>query len=119
MIDAHFTPVLVAAGFNEREHQAIVNDSGAAYDAVRIIMADKAIANSEVLLGEMLETQAREKHAATEPEKGVVAWSDWLLKVIKEIKPYESVVMAVQLLQPAQKAALRERVINKLKVSAQ
>jgi hypothetical protein len=117
MVDANFTPVLVAAGFNEREHALIVNDGGNAYDAVTVIMADKKLRDSIAEWDDILDKQARAKHAATEPRASVIAWTEWFEKVIKEIKPYESVVMAVHSLQPNQRAALRTRVLEKLKLS--
>jgi hypothetical protein len=117
MVDANFTPVLIAAGFNEREHAHIVNDGGNAFDAVSVIMADKAITKSEPGLAKMLRDMAHAKHAATEPKESVIAWAEWELKVIKETKPYESFVMAVSCLEPHQRAALRERVMGKLKLS--
>jgi hypothetical protein len=117
MIDAFFTPVLVAAGFNEREHAAIVNDGGTAYNAVSVIMSDKKLADSIAMLDDTLEQRARAKHASTEPQQGVIAWAEWYSTIIKETKPYESVVLAVQMLEPQQRAALRARVLAKLKLA--
>jgi hypothetical protein len=100
MVDAFFTPVLVAAGFNEREHTTVVNDGGTAYHALCIIMADKQIADAAREFAIALDREARAKHAAA-----------------GETQPYDSVVMAVQMLTPQQRAALRTRVLERLKLA--
>jgi uncharacterized protein YccT (UPF0319 family) len=128
MIDALFAPVLVAAGFNETDHAAIVNDAGNAYDAVSEILKDKQLAKTITMLTEMLEKQARTKNAATEPkpvpgespdsDRYLTEWAEWFIEVQKQIAPYSAVTMAVQMLQPPQRGALREKVLAKMMVRA-
>jgi len=118
--DTHCAPVVAAAGFAETD----LIDDAHVYMAVYFIMHDKAIEDLALVIEETLNTERRNKHAASEPpltahmpDEAFVEWVSWYDKVTAGGKPYESIIMALQMLKPKEKAALRARVLEKVKAS--
>lgn len=119
MSDSYCAPVVAAAGFAETE----IADDAQAFMAVHFLMHDKVVAGWEKVIAETLNHDANEKHAASEPPlsmgmpaEAFVAAAEWLESAPKS-KPYETLIMALQMLKPKEKAALRERVLAKLKAA--
>jgi hypothetical protein len=119
--DTFCTPVVAAAGFAETD----LTDDHHVFMAVRLLMHDQTLSDLAKTIAEALDFDARKDHADSEPplsegmpDEAFVAWCDWYEKATAGAKPYESLIMALQMLKPKEKAALRERVLAKLKASA-
>jgi hypothetical protein len=118
MTNTTYDPVLAVAGFSETEFET----DALAFTALTIILRDKAILDLSNTIAEALDADMRHNNAATEPplvehmpDEAFAAWIEWHEKATAGGRPYESVIMALQMLKPTERAALRERVSTQLK----
>ena len=118
--DTYCSTVTFAAGFSETD----LPDDSHVYMAVRFLMHDAAVEKSANEFAVDLLNQRRSEQIATEPplsmgmpEEAFVAWIEWLEKAEKPgtRSPYEAIILALSMLKPREKAAVRERVLAKIK----
>ena len=118
--DTYCNPVVSAAGFAETD----LPDDAHVYMAVRFLMRDAAVEPLANLVAETLGMEARQTHAGTEPpltegmpDEAFVEWCEWYEKATAGGKPYESLIMALQMLKPRERAEVRERVLATIKAA--